>query len=96
MLPDVSRLQRRAQAVVFTVCLGNNSAWDLTLPRWERFAQWHGYDWLVVRRRHASISGVATVAWERIFVALPLLFSGRATDPEAASTKPNFDAQTWR
>lgn len=59
--------------MIFTVCVNGYFLCDLTAPRWLRYSEWHGYDFLRVRTRNKTITGIATPAWDRIFLAQQLL-----------------------
>ena len=72
---EVSALRRRSDTVLFTVCV-NYTLSNATLPRWQRYAEIHGYDWLWVSARNLSITGIATAAWDRVFIAQQLFRRG--------------------
>lgn len=58
------------------VVVGNYVLKNVTVPRWERYSAVHGYDFLTVTERNTSVTGIATAAWDRIFIALALFRKG--------------------
>ena len=75
---EVERLRKRSSTVIWTHCGSNYTICQSTVPRWRQYARSFGYDLLVLRDRNPSITGIATHAWDRVFVAQQLLGRGDA------------------
>ena len=73
---EVERLRKRSSTVIWTHCGSNYTICQSTVPRWRQYARSFGYDLLVLRDRNPSITGIATHAWDRVFVAQQLLGRG--------------------
>ena len=76
MHEEVQSLRRHSDTVVWTHCGGNYTICLSTVPRWQQYARAFNYDLLVIRKRSAAITGIATHAWDRIFVAWQLMRLG--------------------
>ena len=70
---EVRSLKKRFDTVIWMHCGSNYSICQSTVPRWQRYAVSLRYDFLVLRARNPSITGIATQAWDRLFVARQLL-----------------------
>ena len=73
---EVERLRKHSSTVIWTHCGSNYTICQNTVPRWRQYARSFGYDLLVLRERNPSITGIATHAWDRVFVAQQLLGRG--------------------
>ena len=67
--PEVERLRQHSRTVIWTHCGSNYTICQSTVPRWRQYARSFGYDLLVLRERNPLITGIATPAWDRVFVA---------------------------
>ena len=76
MHEEVQSLRRHSDTVVWTHCGGNYTICLSTVPRWHQYTRAFNYDMLVIRKRSAAITGIATHAWDRIFVAWQLMRLG--------------------
>ena len=69
-------LEPRSQTIIFAMCSKYALA-EITIPRWQRYAQLHRYDFLRISERNKTVTGmVATPAWDRAFLALQLFRKG--------------------
>jgi hypothetical protein len=73
---EVERLRMHSNTIIWTHCGSNYTICQSTVPRWRQYARSFGYDLLVLRERNPSITGIATHAWDRVFVAQQLLGRG--------------------
>ena len=73
---EVERLRKHSNTIIWTHCGSNYTICQSTVPRWRQYARSFGYDLLVLRERNPSITGIATHAWDRVFVAQQLLGRG--------------------
>ena len=73
---EVHRLRQQSSTVIWTHCGGNYSICQSTVPRWRQYARVLRYDLLVLRDRDPAITGIATYAWDRVFVAWQLMERG--------------------
>ena len=73
---QVAELQPRASSIIFMVVVGKYVIGNVTIPRWRRYSQAHGHDFLVVTDRNKSVTGVASTAWDRVFIAQALFRKG--------------------
>ena len=72
---EVAALTRRSTTIVFAVC-NRYALSNITLPRWRRYTELHGFDFLVVGERNKTVTGIATPAWDRAFIARALFRMG--------------------
>lgn len=75
MHPQVKAHIRKSQTIIFAVCVKYALA-NVTMPRWRRYADLHGYDFLAVTSRSTDITGIVAPAWDRVFLAQQLFHKG--------------------